>query len=129
MEYSQALVERIDIRLTELKAEIDEAQRALRALKDLNARNSGKASAARNRQPPAEADGRRAPRRPRRRRVASAEAVFDALGDGNDQAAMIAKQFGVSTAMVRSRLQELEEAGRVSRTGERRGTRWRSHSA
>jgi len=55
--------------------------------------------------------------------------VFDALNDGNDQAAVIAKQFGVSTAMVRNRLQELEEAGRVTRTGQRRATRWRSNAA
>jgi predicted ArsR family transcriptional regulator len=65
----------------------------------------------------------------RRRPVVSAEAVFDVLTDGNDQAAVIAKEFGVSTAVVRQRLEQLEQAGRVSRTGQRRGTRWRSHAA
>jgi predicted ArsR family transcriptional regulator len=59
----------------------------------------------------------------------AAEAVFDALTEGNDQAAVIAKEFGVSTAAVRQRLEQLEQAGRVSRSGERRGTRWRSHAA
>jgi len=54
--------------------------------------------------------------------------VFDALKEGQDQASAIAKQFGVSAAVVRSRLQQLEEAGRVSRTGNRRSTRWRSHA-
>jgi DNA-binding GntR family transcriptional regulator len=49
--------------------------------------------------------------------------------EGNDQAAVIAKEFGVSTAVVRQRLEQLEQAGRVSRTGARRGTRWRSHAA
>jgi len=55
--------------------------------------------------------------------------VFDALKDGQDQASVIAKEFGVSPAVVRNRLQQLEEAGRVSRTGNRRSTRWRSHAA
>jgi len=126
MEYSQALAERIDIRIAELKAEINAHEHALRSLKAANAGSK------RTYAPPARAraagtDGR-ARRRPRRARVASAEAVFDALNDGNDQAAVIARQFGVSTAMVRTRLQELEEAGRVTRTGRRRATRWRSNS-
>ena len=127
MEYSQALVERIDGRIAELKAEIEAHEQALRALKTVNAGNNS-TTAPPARAPRARADGR-APRRARRPRVASAEAVFDALNDGNDQAAVIAKQFGVSTAMVRTRLQELEEAGRVTRTGQRRATRWRSNSA
>jgi predicted Rossmann fold nucleotide-binding protein DprA/Smf involved in DNA uptake len=126
MEYSQALAERIDGRIVELKAEIEAHEQALRALRAVNADNNS-TTAPPARAPRVRADGR-APRRVRRRRVASAEAVFDALNDGNDQAAVIAKQFGVSTAMVRNRLQELEEAGRVTRSGQRRATRWRSNS-
>jgi DNA-binding GntR family transcriptional regulator len=55
--------------------------------------------------------------------------VFDALKEGQDQASAIARQFGVSAAVVRNRLAQLEEAGRVSRTGNRRSTRWRSHAS
>jgi len=80
---------------------------------------------------PGNGDGAAAPQRARARRsaTASAEAVFDALKEGQDQASAIAKQFGVSPAVVRNRLAQLEEAGRVSRTGNRRSTRWRSHAA
>jgi predicted Rossmann fold nucleotide-binding protein DprA/Smf involved in DNA uptake len=126
MEYSQALAERIDTRIAELKGEIESHERALQALKGVNARNSS-TNAPPARAAQTKADGR-VPRRPRRRRVASADAVFDALSDGNDQAAVIATQFGVPTAMVRNRLQELEEAGRVTRSGQRRATRWRSNA-
>jgi GTP-sensing pleiotropic transcriptional regulator CodY len=115
-----------------LKSEIDAHERALAALRgrqSAGARNgtasAGNATASRRRR----ATGvTTAARRPRRSRTASAEAVFDALKDGQDQASLIAKQFGVSPAVVRNRLQQLEEAGRVSRTGNRRSTRWRSHA-
>jgi predicted Rossmann fold nucleotide-binding protein DprA/Smf involved in DNA uptake len=132
MEYSEALAAKIEVRITELKSEIDAHERALAALRGReNASASNGAASARN----AAASRRRRTttpragnRRPRRSRTTSAEAVFDALKDGQDQAALIAKQFGVSPAVVRSRLQQLEEAGRVSRTGHRRSTRWRSHA-
>jgi DNA-binding transcriptional ArsR family regulator len=138
MEYSKALAEKIEARITELKTEIDAVERARAALV-----GGGNASASNGtgsvRQAPAprgrRATARRAAgdggtaSRPRRSRAASAEAVFDALKDGQDQASQIAKQFGVSPAVVRNRLQQLEEAGRVSRTGNRRSTRWRSHAA
>ena len=133
MEYSEALAEKIEARITELKSEIDAHERALAALRGRrNARAGNGTASAGNAATPR---GRRAAarragdRRPRRSRTASAEAVFDALKDGQDQASVIAKQFGVSPAVVRNRLQQLEEAGRVSRTGNRRSTRWRSHAA
>lgn len=133
MEYSEALAEKIEARITELKGEIDAHERALAALRGRrNARAGHGTASARNAATPR---GRRAAarrtgdRRPRRSRTASAVAVFDALKDGQDQASVIAKQFGVSPAVVRNRLQQLEEAGRVSRTGNRRSTRWRSHAA
>ena len=106
MEYSEALAAKIDARITELKSEIAAHERARAALLD-----------------------RRDARPPHSSRTASAEAVFDALKDGQDQASAIAEQFGVSPAVVRNRLQQLEEAGRVSRTGNRRSPRWRSHAA
>jgi predicted Rossmann fold nucleotide-binding protein DprA/Smf involved in DNA uptake len=144
MEYSEALAEKIEARITELKVEIDAHERALAALRGRKNAGAGRGAAsatrgaasatngtaARSRRATARAagsEGRKASR-PRRPRTASAEAVFDALKGGQDQASAIAKQFGVSPAVVRNRLQQLEEAGRVSRTGNRRSTRWRSHA-
>jgi predicted Rossmann fold nucleotide-binding protein DprA/Smf involved in DNA uptake len=133
MEYSEVLAEKIEARITELKSEIDAHERAIAALRgrqNAGAGNgtasAGNAAASRGRRTASRPAG---DRRPRRSRTASAEAVFDALKDGQDQASVIAKQFGVSPAVVRNRLQQLEEAGRVSRTGNRRSTRWRSHAA
>ncbi len=124
MEYSRAFAKRIGARIVDLRAEIDHHERALAALRALGkhtttsvARNDHDVAAKPSRSP----SGRRATVD-----GASAEAVFDAVNNGEDQAALIAKQFGVSTAEVRSRLQELEQVGRVIRTGQRRGTRWHS---
>jgi len=132
MEYTQALAAKIEARIKELKSEIDAHERALAALRgrqNAGARNgtapAGNATASRRRRATGAST---AARRPRRSRTASAEAVFDALKDGQDQASEIAKQFGVSPAVVRNRLAQLEEAGRVSRSGNRRSTRWRSHA-
>lgn len=129
MQHSEAVAKQIESRITELKSEIKAHERALAALRGQQARRSDSAATANGRAATVERE-RSASAKPRTRRRAttSAEAVFDALTDGEDQAAMIAKQFGVSTAVVRHRLQQLEEAGRVSRTGNRRSTRWRSHA-
>jgi DNA-binding GntR family transcriptional regulator len=138
MQYSEALAAKIDARITELKREIAAHERALAALRsreNAEAANgkasSSSATASRGRRAgaPRPSSESAKPRRPRRSRTTSADAVFDALKDGQDQASAIAEQFGVSPAVVRSRLQQLEEAGRVSRTGQRRSTRWRSHAA
>jgi hypothetical protein len=155
MEHSEALARKIEARITELKTEIAAHERALAALRgrpsaapsNATASNgrrraakrtraaatkkSGGAGTAKSAGTPANGDGTAAPqaRRTRRSATASAEAVFDALKEGQDQASAIAKRFGVSPAVVRNRLAQLEEAGRVSRTGNRRSTRWRSHSA
>lgn len=128
MEYSEALATKIEARIRELKSEIAAHERALKALR--GRQNAGASSTpAVNGRRSARREGA-ASRKPRARRsgTASAEAVFGALKDGQDQASAIAKQFGVSAAVVRSRLAQLEEAGRVSRTGNRRSTRWRSHA-
>jgi DNA-binding GntR family transcriptional regulator len=55
--------------------------------------------------------------------------VLAAVEKGTDEAAVIAKQFGVSTAVVRNRLQQLEQAGRITRTGNKRSTRWHRQAA
>ncbi len=138
MEHSQELAALIRARISELESDLDAHRRALAVLEepsaDLHATSNGKPRRrtaqrrADNSQSRAQLpDAKPVTRRPRP--VVSAEAVFDVVKEGNDQAAVIAKEFGVSTAVVRQRLEQLEQAGRVSRTGERRGTRWRSHAA
>jgi predicted Rossmann fold nucleotide-binding protein DprA/Smf involved in DNA uptake len=126
MEYSRALAKQIDTRIVELKAAIDAHERALAALKALDTAST--TTVATNGHDVAAKPARPASGRRSRVDGASAEVVFDAVEDGEDQAALIAKQFGVATAQVRSRLQELEQAGRVTHTGQRRGTRWHSAS-
>ena len=141
MSSSEDLAKRIRARIGELRAEIEAHERALAALEgrsghDSSAANGGVTALKRRRpvlelvsdeggqapQPPAPAPA--ASRRRGRRPVVSADAVFAALRDGNDEAAQIAKEFGVPTATVGHRLKQLEEAGRVSRSGQRRATRW-----
>jgi predicted Rossmann fold nucleotide-binding protein DprA/Smf involved in DNA uptake len=131
MQHSEALAAKIEAHITELKTEIAAHERALAALRGRKTTNASSTPASNGRRARAQRDGRatRQPRRPRRPRTASAEAVFDALKEGQDQASAIARQFGVSAAVVRNRLAQLEEAGRVSRTGNRRSTRWRSHAS
>jgi predicted Rossmann fold nucleotide-binding protein DprA/Smf involved in DNA uptake len=130
MQPSEALAAKIEVRITELKSEIAAHERALAALRGRKSAGASGATTSNGRRTAAKQDGRatRQPRRARRPRTASAEAVFDALKEGQDQASAIARQFGVSAAVVRNRLAQLEEAGRVSRTGNRRSTRWRSHA-
>ena len=130
MQHSEALAAKIEARITELKGEIAAHERALAALRGRKNTGVNSAPASNGRRAAAKRNGSaaRTPRRVRRPRTASAEAVFDALKDGQDQASAIARQFGVSPAVVRNRLAHLEEAGRVSRTGNRRSTRWRSHA-
>jgi predicted Rossmann fold nucleotide-binding protein DprA/Smf involved in DNA uptake len=136
LQHTEALAKQIEGRIAELKSEIESCERALAALRGQTAR-AGTATSSNGRRTRARrgrsssSNPRRdgaAARSPRRAGTASAEAVFDALKGGQDQASAIAKQFGVSPAVVRTRLLQLEEAGRVSRTGNRRSTRWRSHA-
>lgn len=137
MQHTEALAKQIEGRIAELKSEIDSCERALAALRGPRVARAGAATSSNGRRTRARGGASASPRpgrngaaapTPRRSRTASAEAVFDALKDGQDQASAIAKQFGVSPAVVRTRLLQLEEAGRVSRTGNRRSTRWRSHA-
>ena len=126
MKYSRAFAERIDARIGELRAKIGAHEHALAALKALGTHTTTPTSLARDGHDAVAKPGRSGSGRRSRLDGASVDAVFDAVKDGEDQAALIAKQFGVSTTRVTSRLQELEQAGRVTRTGQRRGTRWHS---
>jgi predicted Rossmann fold nucleotide-binding protein DprA/Smf involved in DNA uptake len=129
MQPSEVLAAKIEARITELKTEIAAHERALAALRGRKSAGTSSSPASNGRRAAKQVSrATRPPRRARRPRTASAEAVFDALKDGQDQASAIARQFGVSPAVVRNRLAQLEEAGRVSRTGNRRSTRWRSHA-
>lgn len=122
MEHTEELAQAIRTRIGELESDLEAHRRALAVLERPRphaTRPTSNGSARRTRVTRAKSA---------RRRAVSTEAVFDAL-DGNDQAAVIAKEFGVSTAVVRHRLEQLEQAGRVSRSGQRRGTRWHSHAA
>ncbi len=129
MRHSEAIAKQIQARIAELKSEIEVNERALEALRGQQGDGARAAASSNGRRTTTRHARAIAPKRPRRARTASAEAVFDALKDGQDQASGIAKQFGVSPEVVRNRLQQLEEAGRVSRTGNRRSTRWRSHAS
>jgi predicted Rossmann fold nucleotide-binding protein DprA/Smf involved in DNA uptake len=129
MQPSEVLAAKIEARITELKTEIAAHEHALAALRGSKSAGTSSSPASNGRRAAKRVSrATRQPRRARRPRTASAEAVFDALKDGQDQASAIARQFGVSPAVVRNRLAQLEEAGRVSRTGNRRSTRWRSHT-
>lgn len=139
MEHTQELAEQIRTRIGELESDLAAHRRALAVLEQPRSRTRSISNGARRgstrvtrshaEKASAPVKSSRSRERSGQRRAVSTEAVFDALNDGNDQAAVIAKEFGVSTAVVRHRLEQLEQAGRVSRSGQRRGTRWRSHAA
>jgi predicted Rossmann fold nucleotide-binding protein DprA/Smf involved in DNA uptake len=63
------------------------------------------------------------------RRGVAAGAVLGKLEQGQDQARRIALYFGVPISAVRARLVELQKAGKATRTGERRSTRWHATTA
>jgi len=110
MEHTQELAQQIRTRIGELESDLAAHRRALAVLERRTGRNRPSSNGS---------VGRRS-----HGRDFSTEAVFAALAEGNDQAAVIAQEFGVSTAAVRRRLEQLEEGGRVTRSGQRRGTRW-----
>ena len=103
--HSEAVAKQIQARIAELKSEIEVNERALEALRGHWARRRGRyGQLERGAAHPPGTLGAVAPKRPPRTRTVSAEAVFDALKDGQDQASAIAKRFGVSPAVVRNRL-------------------------
>jgi hypothetical protein len=127
MEHSQAAAHQIRAAITELKDEQRTLEHALAALETPKSRRTTSA-------PPKPKVASR-PRPARRSRptprgaAATVESVLGAIEKGTDEAAVIAKQFGVSSAVVRNRLQQLEQAGRVTRTGNKRSTRWHRQAA
>lgn len=123
MTYVEQLVQSLDTRLEEIRVEID---KLTRAREKLVANAAGSPAAA---TPPTAAG-------PARRRVRSRRAVAPtevapagklhrllAASDGLSTAAL-AEQANADPAQVLPLLREMEVAGRVRRTGVRRGMRW-----
>ena len=109
------LVESIDCRIRELNSEIASLQDARKALSS----NSSPARAT-------TATAKRRTAKPKGKRQVSATEVLEAIQQGSDQAAVIARDLNTSVEVVRPHLRALEEAGQVRRSGQRRGTRWNS---
>jgi predicted Rossmann fold nucleotide-binding protein DprA/Smf involved in DNA uptake len=126
MGHSQAAADQIRAAITKLRDEQTALERALAVLETPKPRRTT------NGQSKPKATTR--PRAVRRSRStsnggATVESVLGAVEKGTDEAAVIAKQFGVSTTVVRNRLQQLEQAGQVTRTGNKRSTRWHRQAA
>jgi hypothetical protein len=118
----EQLVQSIDVRLESIRGEVEALTRARQELA-----GDGVAPARRTSRQPRQATQRR--RRPRQapgsREVAPAGKLHRVLAasDGLSTAAL-AEQANAEPAQVLPLLREMETAGRVRRTGQRRGTRW-----
>jgi predicted Rossmann fold nucleotide-binding protein DprA/Smf involved in DNA uptake len=126
MGHSQATAQQIRAAITELKDEQTALEHALAALETPKPRRTTNGQS----KPKVTTRPRAVQRsRPTPKSGATVESVLGAVEQGTDEAAVIAKQFGVSLAVVRNRLQQLEQAGRVTRTGNKRSTRWLRQAA
>ena len=109
------LVESIDGRIRELNGEIAPLQDARKALSPNG--SPGRVTTA---------TAKRGTAKPKGKRQVSAIEVLEAIQQGGDQAAVIARDLNAPVEVVRQHLRALEEAGQVRRSGQRRGTRWNS---
>jgi hypothetical protein len=123
MQFTEQLVRALDARLDELRGEIDMLTRAREELVANHAITPAR---------PSPTAAKRRARRPARRtrttsstQVAPAGKLHRLLGqtDGLSTAALAQRANG-DPAQVLPLLREMEAAGRVRRTGERRATRW-----
>ncbi|MGA2929086.1 MAG: hypothetical protein ABSG43_24475 [Solirubrobacteraceae bacterium] len=122
MTFIEQLHQSIANRLQELRSEISKIEDAYRALNNGAAKPQAKAHSNGNRRP-----SQPAARKPRpASKVMRAEQLEQLLGESSDglSTSVIAQRGGAVPAQVLALLRELEQAGRVRRTGERRGTRW-----
>jgi hypothetical protein len=117
MTFTEQLRESIEGRLKELRAEISRFEDARRALSNGSAK-------------PAKAQTNGTAAKPRKRRQSTRvmlageiERILSDCTDGMSTSA-IAEQGGAEPSQVLTLLRDLEKAGEVRRTGERRGTRW-----
>jgi hypothetical protein len=114
---TEQIVSSIEERIQTLSSEIARLESARAAL-------SGVSSARLSAAAPATAGGT-APRRRRRSAWISAEQIQQALaGAGEVTTTTLIDQTGASRVRLLELLRELETAGKVKRTGEKRGTRW-----
>jgi hypothetical protein len=126
MKTTQDIVDSIDTRLRDLNQEIETLTAARSALGSDGARASAPAAA------PAVAPAPRARRRPRRRARGAAAAEVIPAGrlevllseNGGLTTSVLAERTNGDRDQVLTLLRELEAAGRVRRTGQRRSTRW-----
>jgi hypothetical protein len=115
------LIDSIDTRLAEARAEIDALETAKAALSTSGTPVTEQpARAAR-----AAGGARRGGRRSRKPAPAPAPELYELLA-ANDgiTTGELARRAGTKPSVVLSTLKELEAAGKVKRSGERRGTRW-----
>jgi predicted Rossmann fold nucleotide-binding protein DprA/Smf involved in DNA uptake len=125
MTFIEQLHQSIANRLQELRSEISKIEDAYRALNNGAAKPQAKAQSNGNRRP--SQPSQPAARKPRpASKVMRAEQLEQLLGESSDglSTSVIAQRGGAVPAQVLALLRELEQAGRVRRTGERRGTRW-----
>lgn len=116
------IIQSIEGRLQELRAEISKFEDAHKAL------SNGSATSA----PKVESNGAQRKARARQRKptrttqVLLAEQLQGILGESTDglSTSTIAEQGNADPGQVLTLLRELEKAGQVRRSGERRGTRW-----
>jgi predicted Rossmann fold nucleotide-binding protein DprA/Smf involved in DNA uptake len=128
MTFIEQLHQSIANRLQELRSEISKIEDAYRALNNGAAKPQAKAHSNGNRRPSQPSQpSQPAARKPRpASKVMRAEQLEQLLGESSDglSTSVIAQRGGAVPAQVLALLRELEQAGRVRRTGERRGTRW-----
>jgi type II secretory pathway component PulF len=120
MTFIEQLVQSLDARLEHIHGEIDALARAREEL----AANGNAPTRVRSRQ-----NRRRAATRRRATRPSKKPASIDSLrvlleADVGLSTAELARQSNAETAKVLPLLREMEAAGSVRRTGQRRGTRW-----
>jgi len=117
MTFIEQLHESIERRLQELRAEITKIEDARRAL------TNGSAKPAATQPRPAEVKPRRRRQRVQVLTTEHLQTILTGSADGLSTAA-IAQQGHAEPAQVLALLRQLETAGEVRRSGERRGTRW-----
>lgn len=112
----QKIVDDVDAYISEMEHDV----KTLREMRDL-LRQEPRARR------PSRAIGTEAPAKPRARtedRPIDEDAILTSLRNGSQQTGDIAKEHGVSVAVIRNRLRDMENAGSVTREGERRNTVW-----
>ena len=135
MKSTEQILESIDGRLRELNAEIetlDAARSALHGREAQQSRADGAAAASPARKSARTTTGKSARRRSRRNgkpsgpvEVVPAGRLEGLLSDDNGlTTSALAERSGGNRDQVLTLLRELEAAGRIRRTGQRRGTRW-----